>query len=221
MPTGNFGNVLAGWIAREMGAPIRGFILASNTNDIMTRFVNDGDMSARDVVSTLSPSMDIQFSSNFERLLFEMNGRDGGMTAEQMTRFRSTGRLDIEGDQRDRYISGTFRAAAFDDATTLAEIKRVRAESGYLLDPHSATGTAAARMLAAVGDVRKGPVVTLATAHPAKFPDAVERATGVRPQLPAHLSDLFELEERTQTVANDLAAVQTLVEQLSDRDRSR
>ncbi|NND75482.1 MAG: threonine synthase [Ilumatobacter sp.] len=217
VPTGNFGNVLAGWIAREMGAPIREFILASNANDIMTRFVQDADMTSRDVVPTLSPSMDIQFSSNFERLLFEMNGRDGGMTAEQMTRFRSTGRLDIEDDQRDRYISGTFRAAAFDDATTLAEIERVHAETGYVLDPHSATGTAAARMLATVGDRPSGPVVTLATAHPAKFPDAVEQAIGVRPELPPHLADLFELEERTQTVANDLAAVEGLVERLTRR----
>ena len=125
VPTGNFGNVLSGWIAREMGATINDFIVSSNTNDILTRFVNDGDMSARDVVPTLSPSMDIQVSSNFERLLFEMNGRDGGMTAEQLGRFRATGRLDIEADQREQYITGHFRAAAFDDDATLAEIARV------------------------------------------------------------------------------------------------
>ncbi len=214
VPTGNFGNVLAGWIAREMGAPIRDFIISSNTNDILTRFVNDGDMSARDVVPTVSPSMDIQVSSNFERLLFEMNGRDGGMTAEQLTRFRSVGRLDIEPDQRAQFISGTFRAAAFDDATTIAEIRRVHAQTGYVLDPHSATGSAAARLLAG-RDHADTPIITLATAHPAKFPDAVERAVGFRPALPAHLADLFERTERTQTVANDLVAVQALVEQLT------
>ncbi len=115
MPTGNFGNVLSGWIAREMGAPINDFIVASNTNDILTRFINDGDMSTRDVVPTLSPTMDIQVSSNFERLLFEMNGRDGGITAEQLGRFRATGRLDIEADQREQFLDGSFRAAAFDD----------------------------------------------------------------------------------------------------------
>ncbi len=206
VPTGNFGNVLAGWIAREMGAPVRDFIVASNTNDILTRFVNAGDMSTRVVVPTLSPSMDIQVSSNFERLLFEMNGRDGGMTAEQLGRFRATGRLAVEADQRARFIEGSFRAARFDDDATLAEIGRVHAATGLLVDPHTATGTAAAHTLG--GD---GPVVTLSTAHPAKFPDAVERATGVRPSLPPHLADLFDRPERTRTLPNDLATVQGFV----------
>jgi threonine synthase len=213
VPTGNFGNVLAGWIAREMGAPIKDFVLASNRNDILTRFVNDADMTARSVEPSLSPSMDIQVSSNFERLLFEMNGRDGGMTDEQLTRFRSTGRLDIEADQRSEFIEGTFRAAAFDDDATLAEIARMRAETGMVLDPHTATATAAARLLSGPGGATS-PMITLATAHPAKFPDAVEQATGERPQLPDHLADLMEREERTQTVANDLGAVQALVESL-------
>jgi threonine synthase len=214
VPTGNFGNVLAGWIAREMGAPIRDFVLSSNTNDILTRFVNDGDMTARDVVPTLSPSMDIQVSSNFERLLFEMNGRDGGMTTEQLDRFRQIGSLDVEPDQRAAFIEGTFRAAAFDDDATLQEIARMRDETGMLVDPHTATGTAAARLLGGPNGPA-GPMVTLATAHPAKFPDAVEQATGTRPVLPPHLADLFEREERTQTVANDLATVQALVESLT------
>ena len=214
VPTGNFGNVLSGWIAREMGATINDFIVSSNTNDILTRFINDGDMSARDVVPTLSPSMDIQVSSNFERLLFEMNGRDGGMTAEQLGRFRATGRLDIEADQREQYITGHFRAAAFDDDATLAEIARVHRLTGMVLDPHTATGTAAASMLTGL-DPDDHPVITLGTAHPAKFPDAVERATGERPALPAHLADIFERPERTRTVANDLAAVEALVERLT------
>jgi threonine synthase len=213
VPTGNFGNVLSGWIARHMGAPIDGFVVASNSNDILTRFVNDGDMTTRDVVPTLSPSMDIQVSSNFERLLFEMNGRDGGMTAEQLARFRATGALQIEPDQREEFIAGSFRAARCDDAETLAEIGRVHADTGILIDPHTATGTAAARRLGAV--TPGTPVVTLATAHPAKFPDAVERATGVRPSLPAHLADLFDRPERTQTLPNDLAAVQRFVRSVS------
>lgn len=216
VPTGNFGNVLSGWIAREMGAPIRDFIVASNTNDILTRFVNESDMTTRDVVATLSPSMDIQVSSNFERLLFEMNGRDGGMTAEQLTRFRASGRLDVEPDQRADHIEGTFRAAAFDDATTLSEIARVRAECGMVVDPHTATGTAAARLLAGP-EGPEHPVVTLATAHPAKFPDAIEAATGEHPPLPPHLAGIFDLPERTETVANDLAAVEALVERLTGR----
>ncbi len=214
VPTGNFGNVLAGWIAREMGAPIRDFIVSSNTNDILTRFINDDDMSTRDVVPTVSPSMDIQISSNFERLLFEMNSRDGGLTAEQLGRFRERGQLKVEPDQREQFISGIFRAAAFDDEATLAEISRVYATSGYLLDPHSATGTAAARMFAGL-DREPAPFVTLATAHPAKFPDAVDTATGVRPPLPEHLSDLMERTERSQTVANDVGKVKALVEDLT------
>ena len=214
VPTGNFGNVLAGWIARKMGAPIHDFVLASNRNDILTRFVNDADMTARPVEPSLSPSMDIAVSSNFERLLFEMNGRDGGLTDEQLTRFRSTGRLDIENDQRSEFIDASFRAAAFDDEATLAEIARMQSATGMVLDPHTATATAAARLFAGpTGSIR--PMVSLATAHPAKFPDAVEQATGMRPALPPHLADLFDREERTQTVANDLGAVQALVEQLT------
>ena len=213
VPTGNFGNVLSGWIAQRMGADIDGFIVASNANDILTRFINDDDMTTRDVVPTLSPSMDIQVSSNFERLLFEMNGRDGGLTAEQLARFRASGSLQVEPDQRASFITGAFRAACCNDDETLAEIARVHASTGMLIDPHTATGTAAAR---ALGACRPGsPVVTLATAHPAKFPDAVERATGVRPALPTHLADLFERPERTRTAPNDLAAVQAFVRSVS------
>ena len=206
VPTGNFGNVLSGWIAREMGAPITDFIVASNSNDILTRFFNDGDMSARPVVPTLSPSMDIQVSSNFERLLFEMNGRDGGITAEQLRLFRSSGRLGIEPDQQRQFVDGSFRAARFDDEQTIEEIGRIHAETGVLIDPHTATATAAARRIG--GD---RPIVTLSTAHPAKFPAAVERATGVRPALPDHLADLFDRPERTHTMSNDLADVQAFV----------
>jgi len=212
VPTGNFGNVLSGWIARKMGAPISNFIVASNTNDILTRFINDGIMATRDVVPTLSPSMDIQVSSNFERFLFEMNDRDGGMTTEQLMRFRASGKLSVEPDQRDAFISGHFRAAAFDDDATIAEIERVYRSTGMLLDPHSATGTAAAEQFSGV---EPNHIISLATADPAKFPDAVERATGVRADLPDHLADLFELEERTETVSNDLVAVQGLVERLT------
>ena len=215
VPTGNFGNVLAGWIAQRMGAPIADFIVASNSNDILTRFINEADMSTRDVVPTLSPSMDIQVSSNFERLLFEMNGRDGGMTAEQLQRFRAAGRLDVEADQRAEFVEGTFRAAKFDDAATIAEIGRVYADTGLQIDPHTATGTAAARALAG-----EHPVVSLATAHAAKFPDAVTEATGVTPELPPHLADLFDRPERTETLPNDLATVQSFVRSASRVARS-
>ena len=160
--------------------------------------------------------MDIQVSSNFERLLFEMNGRDGGMTAEQLGRFRATGALSVESDQRARFVTGSFRAAAFDDDATLAEIRRVYADAGMLLDPHTATATAAVRSVFGEAGPRH-PVVTTATAHPAKFPDAVRSATGVTPELPAHLADLFDRPERSTNVANDLTAVESLVATLVGR----
>jgi threonine synthase len=208
VPTGNFGNVLSGWIARQMGAPVEGFVIGSNSNDILARFVNDGDMSTAPVVPSLSPSMDIQVSSNFERLLFEMNGRDGGMTAEQLQRFRAVGRLDIEADQRAAYIDGVFRAASLDDTATLDVIASTYAETGMLLDPHSAVAVGAAAL------ARGSTVVSLATAHPAKFPDAVEKATGVRPPLPPHLADLFDRPERFVVLSNDLAAIEHYVEHI-------
>ncbi|MEY2958944.1 MAG: threonine synthase [Actinomycetota bacterium] len=211
VPTGNFGNVLAGWIARRMGAPVHDFVVASNANDILTRFIEDDDMTTRDVVPTASPSMDIQVSSNFERLLFEMNDRNGLRTAEQLVTFRTTGRLEVSAAQRRDHLSGSFRAVASDDHATFEEIGKVYADTGMLIDPHTATGTAAVRRL---GDGSRS-TVTLATAHPAKFPDAVERATGVRPALPPFLADLFERPERTRTLPADLLAVQAFVRSVS------
>ena len=210
VPTGNFGNVLSGWIAGRMGVPVERLIVGSNTNDILTRWLTTGEMVKAGVVPTLSPSMDIQVSSNVERLLFELNGRDGGLTAEQLGRFRATGRLSLEPDQRAE-LAPLFRAARADDAETLAVMGALYRDAGVLVDPHTAVGLAAARRAA---DVPGAPVVTLATAHPAKFHDAVMRATGVHPALPAHLADLLDRPERTRTVANDLAAVQALVSHL-------
>ena len=140
VPTGNFGNVFAGWAAQRMGASVADFIVASNANDILTRFVNDRDMSTCPVVATSSPSMDIQVSSNFERLLFEMNDRNGARTGEQMVRFRDAGALRVTDDAHERWISGAFRAARFDDDEVAAEMRRIHAESGILVDPHTATG---------------------------------------------------------------------------------
>jgi threonine synthase len=209
VPTGNFGNVLAGWIARHTGADIGRLIVASNANDILTRFITDRDMSTAPVVGTLSPSMDIQVSSNFERLLFEMNDRDGARTTDDLLRFRATGRLDTDPDAFDRWIAPVFDAASVSDDETLAEVARVYRDTGLLIDPHTATGTVAARRL--LGD---RPMVTLATAHPAKFPDAVERATGVRPELPDELADLYERSERLTRVSNDLGEVEALISRL-------
>lgn len=209
VPTGNFGNVFAGWVARRMGTPIADFIVASNTNDILTRFVNDDDMSTASVVPTLSPSMDIQISSNFERMLWVMNDGNGAVTAEQMHDFRQRGRLPISAETRDRWITGAFTAARSTDEETLAEIRRVHAATGWLVDPHTATGTRAARERAG-----QHPVITMGTAHPAKFPEAVERATGIRPALPPHLADLYERAERTLHAPNDVATVEDLVRSL-------
>ena len=210
VPTGNFGNVFAGWVARRMGTPIEDFVVASNENDILTRFVNHGDMSMAAVVPTLSPSMDIQVSSNFERMLWVMNDGDGLRTGEQLVRFRESGVLTVPAESRARWITGAFRAARATDAEVLDEIRRVHAETGMFIDPHTATGTLAARGLAG-----EHPVVTMATAHPAKFPDAVEAATGVRPALPDHLADLFDRPERIETVPADLATVEDYVARVS------
>ncbi len=214
VPSGNFGNVFSGWIAKRMGAPIGRLVIASNANDILTRFFNDNDMSTRQVVPSLSPSMDIQVSSNFERLLFEINGRDGGLTAEQLQRFRASGSLSIEADRRGAHIDGVFAAARLDDDETLDVIRRTYASTGMLVDPHTAVGVGAVER---VRSSIAGPIVTLATAHPAKFPDAVERATDVRPQLPAHLADLMERPEYVTELPNDLHIVEQFVEKVVRR----
>jgi threonine synthase len=213
VPTGNFGNVLSGWIARQMGAPIRHLVVGSNSNDILTRFFETQEMRSRNVMPTLSPSMDIQVSSNFERLLFEMNNRDGGLTTEQLTRFRTAGAFAVEPDQYTTWLAPVFRAARCDDQTTLNVIRDIYEKTGQLIEPHTAVGVDAARRHREDGV----PMVTLATAHPAKFPDAVEKATGQHPNLPAHMEDLFDRPEFVTHVANDLAAVEAHVAQVSGR----
>lgn len=211
VPTGNFGNVLSGWIAKSMGANIRRLIVASNSNDILTRFFETHHMTVSGVHPTLSPSMDIQVSSNFERLLFEMNERNGARTAEQLVQFRTSGDLAIDDAQFDKWITPTFCAGRCSDAQTLETIAQFFGQHERAIDPHTAVGLFVARQYA-TADV---PMVTLATAHPAKFPDAVEKATGTRPALPDHLADLFERPERTQTLPNDVAVVQDFVTSVS------
>lgn len=210
VPSGNFGNAFSGWIARQMGADIDKLVVATNANDILERFFNHNEMSTADVVPSLSPSMDIQVSSNFERLLFEINKRDGGMTSEQLMRLRATGTLAIESDQRASFIEGRFLAGRVDDGETLDVMARVHAQSGMLLDPHSAVGVGVAARLRSQGAL-DGNTVCLATAHPAKFPEAVKTATGLQPRLPAQLADLLELPERETHLPNDLPAVQQFV----------
>jgi threonine synthase len=204
VPTGNFGNVYAAYAARAMGLPVERLIVGSNRNDILTRFFAGGRLALEEVQPSLSPSMDIQVSSNFERLLFDLYDRDGAALAQAMASFRRNGQLAV-GEARWQAARAVFDGYRFDDAETLQAIAGVHRQTGELVDPHSAIGIAAAH--AAARD-RSGPVVALATAHPAKFPDAVERATGLRPRLPERLADLFDRPERVEVLPNDLKAVQ-------------
>ena len=207
VPTGNFGNVFAGHVARRMGLPVERLLVASNTNDILTRLLQTGSMTAEDVVPTLSPSMDIQISSNLERLLFEVLGGNGPATAELLTGFRSTGTATLTPEQH-AAMTAEFAGARLDDTETLEVISAIHESSGMLIEPHTAIGIGAARRLRRPDET----VVTLATAHPAKFPDAVEQATGERPPLPMHLADLFEREERSAELPNDLDVVEDFVD---------
>ncbi len=213
VPTGNFGNVLAAWVARRMGLPIEHLVVASNRNDILTRFLAERDMSVRGVEPSLSPSMDIQVSSNFERLLFEFLGRDAGLTAATMQGFRATGRMDVP-PAAWQAMRGLFSPFRLDDEATLAEIRRLHA-AGYLADPHTAIGIAAARAAELPAGV---PIVAMATAHPAKFPDAMQQATGSRPPLPGHLADLYERDEHFTRAPADLSAIEDRVRAFVQRN---
>jgi len=207
VPTGNFGNVYAGYAARQMGLPIAELLIGSNSNDILTRFMETGVMEMRDVEPSLSPSMDIQVSSNFERLLFDICGREGRAVMETMIDFRKTGTLTVpQGGMKP--VRALFDGHRLDDDETLAAIAAEHRAHGGLLDPHTVIGVAAARAKARYPAT---PMVALATAHPAKFPEAVERATGVRPALPPRLEDLLQREERYVVLPNDLAAVKAHV----------
>jgi threonine synthase len=213
VPTGNFGNVFAGHAARKMGVPIEMLTVASNANDILTRFFETGRMETQGVVATHSPSMDIQVSSNFERLLYELMDGDGHATAREMQQFKQTGAFQLSQGQLARARTG-FDGYRLDDPGTLEEVARQHANTGMLIDPHSAIGLAAARERR--GDPQV-PTIALATAHPAKFPDAVERATGQRPPLPDRLADLYDRPERYTTLPNELAQVQAFVRGISRR----
>ena len=208
VPTGNFGNVLAAWAVKQMGLPVERLIVGANRNDILARFITANDMTARPVEPSLSPSMDIQVSSNFERLLFELLGRDGEACRTTMERFRAEGRMPVP-DAAWREATKLFRGFGLDDAGTLAEIRHLWTTAGYLADPHTAVGTAAAR--AHMPEDPAIPVVVAATAHPAKFPDAVEQATGLRPPLPPRMADLYQREERYSVMPADLAQVEGFV----------
>ncbi|MEI8394527.1 MAG: threonine synthase [Rhodospirillaceae bacterium] len=208
VPTGNFGNIYAAYGAQAMGVPIERLVVGSNSNDILTRFFRSGTMATTAVTPTLSPSMDIQVSSNFERLLFDLYHRESGAVADGMNRFRSEGCFSVAPSQLDT-ASALFSAFRVDDAETQATITETRLRSGQIIDPHTAVGVHAARAARAAGVVPDSlPLVALACAHAAKFPDAVEAATGHRPALPARLADLEQRPERVTVLPADLGTVQ-------------
>ena len=207
VPTGNFGDVFAGYVAAQMGLPIERLIVATNTNDILHRALSNGDYSVGEVTATAAPSMDIQVSSNFERLLFDAGGRDGAALAEQMRGFEASKAMRLSNAQRE--AAARFITSARAEAADMNEAMRWAREAAcQTVDPHTAIALHAARAADLLSDV---PVVTLATAHPAKFPDAVERATGQRPQLPARIGDLFAREERYDELPGDYAAVRAYI----------
>ncbi len=208
VPTGNFGDVLAGYYAKRMGLPVERLIVATNENDILARALAAGRYEPRGVKATQSPSMDIQVSSNFERLLFEVLDRDATALGKLMEDFARDSGFVIPQEALTR-IRADFDAERVDEAECSAEMTRVFRESGVIIDPHSAVGIAAARRALARNPAT--PVVALGTAHPAKFPEAVERATGVRPALPPHLADLMNREEKIVALPNSAAAVADFV----------
>ncbi|MBT5647063.1 MAG: threonine synthase [Rhodospirillaceae bacterium] len=207
VPTGNFGNVFAGWAAWKCGLPIDRLVVGTNSNDILFRFFETGEMKMAGVEPTLSPSMDIQVSSNFERLLFDMLDGDGAAVRDWIAAFRKSGAVSVD-DARLAGAREKISASRLDDDGTRRVIREIYETTGELLDPHSAIGVDAARQCR--GD-KEVPMVTLATAHPAKFPDAVKAATGIHPQLPERMSDLFDRNEKFDTLPNDIAAVQDFV----------
>ncbi len=207
VPTGNFGDIYAGYLAKQMGLPIEQLVVATNRNDILHRFISSNQFEKHDLQHTLSPSMDIVVSSNFERMLFDCFDRDGVAIADLMQRM-NTETTSIPASAFDR-VRELFASASVDDEQTVATIASVYDECEYLLDPHSAIGVKAARDC---WRDRSIPMVTLATAHPAKFPEAVMKAGyPSAPALPHHMADLFELDERYEVIDNDIASVQAFM----------
>ncbi len=205
VPTGNFGDIFAGYVARQIGLPIGRLVIATNENDILARTLETGRYEMRGVEATTSPSMDIQISSNFERLLFEASGRDAGYVRRAMASLKQSGAFDIEEDTL-AAIRAVFAAGRTDQDEAAAEIARTLKDTGILIDPHTAVAMSVARSYQA-----SNPMVVLATAHPAKFPAAVKSASGIDPALPAWLAGLMDKEERFSVLPPDLDTVEAFV----------
>ncbi|MCY1664381.1 threonine synthase [Rhizobium sp. SL86] len=208
VPTGNFGDIFAGYVAKRMGLPIERLVIATNDNDILARTLKTGRYEMKSVIATTSPSMDIQISSNFERLLFEAYGRDASAVRSAMSGLRQSGAFEIQPEPL-KAIRKEFRAGRATQKQVAQTIRETLAETGYLLDPHTATGVFVAKKHAKPSS----PMVTLATAHPAKFPASVESACGIHPSLPSWLADLMSREERYDLLDAELKAVETFIGQ--------
>ncbi len=208
VPTGNFGDIFAGYVAKQMGAPIGQLIVATNENDILDRALRAKAYRPTGVVATQSPSMDIQVSSNFERLLYLAADRDSAAVREMMAALKSGEGFDISPDVATA-IAADFQSYKTDEEQTAATMAQHYRETGTLIDPHTAVGLSAAQRARAEG--LEGPIVTLSTAHAAKFPDAVEAATGVRPPLPARCADQFSREEKMSVLPNDYGAITSAI----------
>ena len=206
VPTGNFGDIFAGYVAKKMGLPIDRLVIATNDNDILARTLKTGRYEMRSVMATSSPSMDIQISSNFERLLFEALGRDATGVRNAMAGLKQSGSFEIAPEAL-KAIRREFRAGRATEKQAAATIRETLADTGYLLDPHTATAVFVAKK----NGKAPTPMVTLATAHPAKFPAAVKSACGIDPALPSWLADLMQREERFDTLQPDLKAVETFI----------
>ncbi len=206
VPTGNFGNIFAGYAAKRMGLPIERLIVATNVNDILDRTLKNGRYEVRGVTATASPSMDIQVSSNFERLLFEAEDRDAEIVRRLMAGLGQSGAFTLGAAARET-LGATFSSGSASEAETAAAIARLFRDDGILIDPHSAVGVAVAE-----NHLGATPMVTLATAHPAKFPDAVEAAVGVRPELPDWARAILTRKEKYRTLPADLGTVEEAVE---------
>ena len=207
VPTGNFGDIFAGYVARQMGLPIDRLVVATNENDILARALKSGRYEMRDVKATTSPSMDIQISSNFERLLFEVNDRDASKVRGAMASLKQSGSFEIE-EKALKAIRKLFRAGRASEKDVARTIRSTLEETGYLLDPHTAIGV----FIAGKHEKAGSPMVTLATAHPAKFPDAVKSASGIDPALPTWLADLMDREERFDILEAELKAVEGFID---------
>ena len=218
VPTGNFGDALAGFIAKRMGLPIERLVVATNANDILVRALATGTYDLREVEATQSPSMDIQISSNFERLLFEAYGRDAAAIRPLMADLKQSGSFTIAPGPL-AAIRAQFDAGRADEAQTTAEMTRTYRETGYMLDPHTAVALAVARQEQPKHAAT--PMVVLGTAHPGKFPDAVEKATGLRPALPPHLADLLARPEHFTVLANNQADIENFMRRRIRQTKAR